>query len=116
MKRKRKTSRSKRKVKKMARRRSYTRRVYTKARRSYRRRKGLLSGNMGNVVVGAVAGAVGDYIPPLIGVYTKPVAFAVGGYLLKKPALLSIAGYEAGKIAGSMFLGGGGMPGGQAQV
>jgi hypothetical protein len=52
---------------------------------------------MGNVVVGAVAGAVSPMIPQFVGGWTNPIAFGVLGYVLKKPALLTVAGYEAGK-------------------
>jgi len=84
----------------MARRRSFRRRYYAPARtirRGYRSRKGLLSGNIGNVVWGAAAGFVDPMIPNFIGKWTKPVVFGAAGYLLKKPALLSIAGYKLGQ-------------------
>jgi len=74
------------------------RRYYAGAKRFYRGRKGLLGGSMGNVVVGAIAGAVSPMIPQFIGSFTNPVAFGVAGYVLKKPALLTVAGYEAGKM------------------
>jgi len=92
----------------MARRRRSNRRTFTGyARRGYSRRKGLLSGNVGNMIIGAVAGAASNYIPPVLGGFTKPVAFGAAGYLLKKPALFTIAGYEAGKMLASGFLGNG---------
>lgn len=77
--------------------RSKTRTVYRYAKRGYSRRKGLLSGNMGNIVWGAGLGAVSGFIPNFLGGWTKPVIFGAGGYLLKKPAMLTVAGYEAGK-------------------
>ena len=80
-----------------ARRRSYTRTVYRKARSGYRRRKGFLTGNMGNVIVGAGFGAISPMIPQFLGGFTNPaVAFGLG-YYFKKPALMGIAGYELGK-------------------
>lgn len=96
----------------MARRRSYrrTRSVYRAARRGYSSRKGLLGGNTGNLLIGAVAGAASNYIPDIIGGWTKPAAFGAIGYLMKKPALLTIAAYEAGKqlMSGGFGLGGNG--------
>lgn len=77
--------------------RKATRYVTRTARRGVARRKGLLKGNAGNVAIGAVAGFASPYIPRVLGGWTLPVAFGVGGYLLKKPALFSIAGYELGK-------------------
>jgi len=101
----------------MARRRTYRRRAYTAARRGYRRRKGLLSGNAGNVVIGAVAGFASPYIPRVLGGWTLPIVFGGAGYLLKKPALLSIAGYEAGKtLSTGGLLGLGGSSGVASQV
>jgi len=82
----------------MARRKSYRRRVYTRARRGYRRRKGFLTGNIGNIVIGAGAGVASNMIPQFIGQYTNPAVFAVAGYYFKKPALMGIAGYELGKM------------------
>ncbi len=73
------------------------RRYYAGAKRFYRGRKGLLGGSMGNVVLGAVAGAVSPMIPQFVGTWTNPIAFGVAGYFFKKPGLLTIAGYEAGK-------------------
>jgi len=85
------------KVVKVARRRRSYRRYYAKARRAYRSRKGLLSGSIGNVVIGAAAGAISPMIPQFLGQWTNPVAFGIAGYFFKKPALMSIAGYELGK-------------------
>lgn len=85
----------------MARRRGYsrTRTIYRKARGGYRSRKGLLSGSLKSVLIGAVAGAVSNFIPdlPYVGKYTKPVVLGAGGYILKKPELMTCAGYELGK-------------------
>lgn len=83
----------------MAKRRSYprTRTVYRSVKRGYRSRKGLLSGNIGNLLIGAIAGATSPMIPNIIGKWTKPVLFGVAGYALKKPALITIAGYELGR-------------------
>lgn len=77
--------------------RSRTRYVYTKAKKFYGKRKGLLGGSMGNIVLGAVAGAVSPMIPQFLGTWTNPAAFGIAGYVFKKPGLLTIAGYEAGK-------------------
>lgn len=79
--------------------------VYGKAKSFHKGRKGLLGGSMGNVVIGAVAGAVSPMIPQFIGGWTNPIAFGVAGYVFKKPALLTVAGYEAGKmlIGGNIF-------------
>jgi len=81
----------------MARRKTYTRRIYTKARRSYRKRKGFLSGNVGNIVWGAGFGALSPMIPQFLGSYTNPLVAGALGYYFKKPALMGIAGYELGK-------------------
>lgn len=89
----------------MARRKTRTRTVYRKAKRGYRARKGLLSGNTGNIVIGAAAGFVSPYIPRVLGGWTLPIVFGVGGYYFKKPALLSIAGYEAGRMISAGGLG-----------
>lgn len=88
--------RKKKKVVKIAR-RSRTRVVYSRAKRFYGKRKGLLGGSMGNIVLGAVAGAVSPMIPQFLGTWTNPAAFGIAGYVFKKPGLLTIAGYEAGK-------------------
>lgn len=89
------------------------------ARRGYRKRKGLLSGNTGNMIIGAAAGFASPYIPRIIGPWTLPVVFGAAGYFMKKPALLSIAGYELGKtISTSGIIGGlgGGGNGGASQI
>lgn len=91
-----KRSTRKRSVVKVARYRR-ARRYYAGAKRFYRGRKGLLGGSMGNVVLGAVAGAVSPVIPQFMGCWTNPLAFGVAGYVFKKPGLLTVAGYEAGK-------------------
>jgi len=99
----------------MARRRKtgYRTRYIRAARRGYSRRKGLLGGNTGNILIGAVAGAASNMIPDIIGPWTKPLVFGAGGYILKKPALLTIAGYEAGKqLSANLFGGGNGSSGG----
>lgn len=104
-------TRKKTKVVNIARRRRYgrVRTVYSRARRGYSRRKGLLSGNTGNIVIGAVAGAASPMIPQFLGGWTNPLVFGGLGYFLKKPALLTIAGYEAGKnLTSGGLLGGGG--------
>lgn len=100
----------------MARRRTRARRYVTRrARSGYRRRKGLLSGNTGNMIIGAGAGFTSPYIPRVLGIWTLPVVFGVAGYVAKKPALLSIAGYELGKtISASGLIGGLGNGGGGA--
>ena len=86
--------------------RSRSRVYYSKAKRFYGKRKGLLGGSMGNIVIGAVAGAVSPMIPQFLGTWTNPLAFGVAGYVFKKPGLLTIAGYEAGKSLISGGLGG----------
>jgi len=65
---------------------------------------------MGNLVIGAIAGAVSPMIPNIIGKWTKPALFGVAGYALKKPALITIAGYELGRglMTNGFSLGGGG--------
>jgi hypothetical protein len=85
--------------------RKYITRYVKKARRGYRARKGLLSGNIGNIAIGAGAGFISPMIPQLIGPYTNPVVFAAAGYYFKKPALLGIAGYEFGRMLGGGALG-----------
>jgi hypothetical protein len=79
----------------------------------------LLSGNTGNIIIGAGAGFAAPYIPRVLGVWTLPVVFGGAGYFFKKPALLSIAGYELGKtISTSGLIGGlgGGGNGGASQI
>lgn len=88
--------------------------VYRAARRGYSKRKGLLSGNTGNIVIGAGAGFLSGMIPQFLGGWTNPLVFGGLGYVLKKPALLTIAGYEAGKnlSSGGIFGSGGESQGG----
>lgn len=96
-----------------------TRYVTRTARRGYRKRKGLLTGNTGNMIIGAGAGFISPYIPRVLGGWTLPIVFGGAGYFFKKPALLSIAGYEAGKMlsAGGLLGGlGGGGGGGASQI
>jgi len=86
----------------MARRRTRTRTVYRRARRSYRRRKGLFSGSMGNVLLGVAAGFGTRYIPQFLGKWTNPAVFYGLGYFIKKPALMNIGAYELGRsLAGN---------------
>ena len=95
----------------MARRRRYyprTRTIYRKAKRSYRKRRGLLSGNVGNIVYGAGASIVEPMIPKFMGNWTLPIVYGGAGYFFKKPALFTLCGYHLGKA----FTGGGGMGGG----
>jgi len=101
----------------MARRRA-VRYVTRKAKRGYRKRKGLLSGSTGNMIIGAAAGFASPYIPRVLGVWTLPVVYGVAGYVAHKPALLSIAGYELGRsISASGLIGGlGGGGGGASQI
>lgn len=97
--------RHKKVVRTIARRKRSYRRYYARARRGYSRRKGLLSGNTGNMVIGAAAGFGSQFIPQFLGGWTNPIVFGAIGYLMKKPALFSIAGYEAGKnlASGGIF-------------
>lgn len=46
-------------------------------------------------------------IPQFLGEWTNPVAFGAAGYLLKKPALLTVAGYELGRKLTGGGIGGG---------
>ena len=85
--------------------RTRTRTVYRKARRGYRKRKGLLTGNMGNILIGAGAGAFEPMIPQFLGKWTTPLVFGGLGYYFKKPVLLGIAGYKIGQM---FSFGGGG--------
>jgi hypothetical protein len=50
-----------------------------------------------NFVWGAGAGLASGMIPQFLGKWTNPVAFGAAGYILKKPALMGVAGYELGK-------------------
>ena len=90
--------RRKRRVKKTARRRSYTRTIYKKARRGYRKRKGFLTGNMGNIIIGAGYGAIEPMIPQFLGGWTSPLVAGAVGWYFKKPALMGIAGYQVGQL------------------
>lgn len=86
-----------------------TRTVYKKAKKGYRARKGLLSGQLMNVVIGAAAGVAAPMIPRFLGRWTLPVAFGAAGYIFKKPVLMGIAGYELGRgftIGGNVGNGG----------
>ncbi len=100
--------------------RKVTRYVTRKAKSGYRKRKGLLTGNTGNMIIGAGAGFASPYIPKVLGVWTLPVVYGGAGYIFKKPALLSIAGYELGKTlsTGGLLSGliGGGNGGGVSQI
>lgn len=95
----------------MAKRKTYTRTIYRKARAGYRKRKGFLGGNMNNLLWGAIGGAISGFIPnnlPVVGRFAKPVILGAGGYILHKPQLITCAGYEAGKMlmsggAGAIF-------------
>ena len=94
-------------------RRTRTRTVYrTRAKRAYRKGKTLLSGNTGNIIYGAAAGAASGFIPQVLGQWTNPAVFGVAGYVMKKPALLGIAGYELGKTLMGNVGGNGGGNGG----
>lgn len=104
--------RHKKVVKNTARRKKSYRRYYGRIRRGYRSRKGLLSGNTGNMVIGAAAGFGSKFIPQFLGGWTNPLVFGALGYFTKKPAFFSIAGYEAGKnLASGGFFGNGLNPG-----
>ena len=85
----------------MARRRRYYPRTRTRTRyvrtRGRSRKKSFLSGKVGNLVIGAGAGALGGMVPQFIGQYTNPIVFGGLGWYFNKPALLGIAGYELGK-------------------
>ncbi len=100
------------------RRRAAVRYVTRKAKSGYRKRKGLLSGNTGNMIIGAAAGFAAPYIPRVLGTWTLPVVYGAAGYVFHKPALLSIAGYELGKSlsTGGLLGGLGGGNGGASQV
>lgn len=101
------------------RRRAAVRYVTRKAKGGYRKRKGLLTGNTGNMIIGAAAGFASPYIPRVLGIWTLPIIFGGAGYVFKKPALLSIAGYELGKSlsAGGLLGGlGGGNGSGASQI
>jgi hypothetical protein len=90
------------------RRRTYprTRTVYRKARRAYRSRKSFLGGSMKHIVWGAGAGVASNFIPQFFGKWTNPVVFGGAGILLKKPDLVTVAGYELGKgLLGSIGAG-----------
>jgi lysine/ornithine N-monooxygenase len=75
-----------------------TRRAYAYAKKGYRSRKGLLSGSAGNIIIGAGAGFLSPMIPEFLGGWTKPLIFGAGGYLLKKPALLTSRDMRPEKI------------------
>lgn len=88
--------------------------ITKKAKSGYRKRKGMLSGQKGNMIIGGVAGFASPYIPRFIGPWTLPVAFGVVGYIAKKPVLMTLAAYELGKIlsTGGLLSGLGGLGGG----
>jgi len=81
----------------MAKRKRRTRTVTRKVRRGYRKRRGFLTGNIGNIVIGAGFGAISPMIPQFLGGFTTPLVAGGLGYYFKKPALMGIAGYELGK-------------------
>jgi len=72
------------------------------------------------MIIGAAAGFASPYIPRVLGAYTLPIVYGAAGYAFKKPALLSIAGYELGKTlsTGGLLGGliGGGNGGGASQI
>ena len=59
------------------------------------------------MVYGAIGGAISPMIPQFIGGWTNPAVFGALGYLMKKPAFFTIAGYEVGRKLGSSMFGGG---------
>jgi len=64
---------------------------------------------MNNLLWGGIAGVGSMFIPnnlPVVGKFGKPLILGAGGYFLKKPALMSCAGYELGKtlIGGGLGL------------
>jgi hypothetical protein len=86
----------------MARRgRGRTRTVTRYVKRGYSRRKGLLGGNTGKIVIGAAAGFFDPMIPNVLGGWTKPIVYGAAGYVFKKPALLTVAGFKAGQMLAS---------------
>jgi len=95
------------------RRKSYTRRIYSRARTGYRKRKGFLTGNMGNIIIGAGYGAISPMIPQFIGGFTNPVVALGLGWYFKKPALMGIGGYELGRALSPFGNSNGGMFKGQ---
>jgi hypothetical protein len=73
----------------------------------------MFSGKLGNILMGAVAGMAGDFIPPVLGDYTKPAVFAGASYFFKKPTLMVLAGYELGRAINPFGNTGGGLFKGQ---
>jgi len=94
----------------MARRKTRTRTIYRRAKRTYSRGKSLMGGKTGDLIYGAVAGAASPFIPQVLGGWTNAVAFGAAGYFMKKKALMGIAGYEIGRNLIGMY--GGGSAGG----
>jgi len=48
-------------------------------------------------VWGGGAGAISPYVPQVVGKWTNPILFGGASILLKKPQLMTIAGYQAGQ-------------------
>ena len=90
--------------------RPYRRYYGRKFKRYHSRRKGIFSGMTGNLLLGLGAGFVRNYIPPVLGRWTIPAVFIGGGYVAKKPQLISIGAYELGQAISQqgLNLGGGG--------
>ncbi len=94
--------------------------VTRKVKSGVKRRKGMLSGQKGNMVIGGVAGFASPYIPRLLGPWTLPIVFGAAGYIAKKPVLMTLAAYELGRtLSASGLIGGlvgGGNGGGGSQI
>lgn len=81
----------------MARRRTRTR-YRTRVKRVYSRSKGILGGaKLQNAMWGAGAGFIDPMIPEFLGKWTKPLVYGAGSIILKKPQLMTIAGFKLGQ-------------------
>jgi hypothetical protein len=92
----------------MARRRSYGRRAYSRARGGYSRRGGL--GGLKKLIIPVAGGAIDAIAPPIMGI--TGYGSAAVGYMMNDPVTCGIGAYQVGHSLAGKFLGGGGISSG----
>lgn len=92
----------------MARRRSYGRRAYSRARGGVSRRGGF--GGIIKLMVPVAGGAIDSIAPPIMGI--TGYGSAAVGYMMKDPVTTGIGAYQIGHSLASKFIGGGASSGG----
>ena len=104
MARKRKSARSYRRKKPMARTRT---RYRTRVKRVYSRSRGG-GGKAKQIIDGVLAGAVGSYAGNFLGGFGQPAAYIGIGWFRKNSTLSTLGGVQLGQMLGGMLGGGGG--------